>query len=98
LAGALQVALSEIGKSKLPEHIAEKALDDVMYALHVLEETANWARTVHTSSEKHLNNLRLLLRGWRQQAVHAYFTIDYQDYQITAAPPLSLPGKVAGYR
>jgi hypothetical protein len=29
---------------------------------------------------------------------HAYFTIDYQDYQITAAPPSSVPGKVAGYR
>jgi len=64
-----KVALS--GKSKLPERIAEEALDDVMYALHVLEETANWARTVHTSSEKHLNNLRLLVRGWRQQAVEA---------------------------
>ncbi|MBZ5720109.1 MAG: outer membrane lipoprotein-sorting protein [Acidobacteriia bacterium] len=29
---------------------------------------------------------------------HAYFTIDYQDYQITAATPLGTPSDVAGYR
>jgi hypothetical protein len=29
---------------------------------------------------------------------HAYFTIDYQDYQITAAAPLSTASNVAGYR
>jgi hypothetical protein len=28
---------------------------------------------------------------------HADFTIDYQDYQITAAAPLATSGKVAGY-
>jgi hypothetical protein len=28
---------------------------------------------------------------------HAYFTIDYQDYQITAAAPLSTSGKIKGY-
>jgi hypothetical protein len=29
---------------------------------------------------------------------HAYFTIDYQDYQITAATPLSTASNLAGYR
>jgi len=29
---------------------------------------------------------------------HAYFTIDYQDYQITAAIPPGTPSEVAGYR
>ena len=29
---------------------------------------------------------------------HASLTIDYRDYQITAAAPLSPPSKVAGYR
>jgi hypothetical protein len=29
---------------------------------------------------------------------HADFTIDYQDYQITAAAPLNTPSNVAGYR
>lgn len=29
---------------------------------------------------------------------HAYFTIDYQDYQITAATAVGTPSKVAGYR
>ena len=29
---------------------------------------------------------------------HADFTIDYQDYQITATAPLGAPSKVAGYR
>jgi hypothetical protein len=29
---------------------------------------------------------------------HADFTIDYQDYQITAASPLDTPTNVAGYR
>ena len=29
---------------------------------------------------------------------HAYFSIDYQDYEITAATPLGLPSNVAGYR
>ncbi len=28
----------------------------------------------------------------------AYFSIDYQDYQITAATPLGTPSNVAGYR
>lgn len=28
---------------------------------------------------------------------HAYFTIDYQDYQITAEAPLNTSGKVKGY-
>jgi hypothetical protein len=28
---------------------------------------------------------------------HAYFTIDYQDYQITAGAPLATSGKVTGY-
>jgi hypothetical protein len=29
---------------------------------------------------------------------HAYFTIDYRDYQITAANPLGLPRKVTASR
>jgi hypothetical protein len=29
---------------------------------------------------------------------HAYFTIDYKDYQITDATPLGTPSEVAGYR
>ena len=29
---------------------------------------------------------------------HAYFTIDYKDYQITDAAPLGTPSEVAGYR
>jgi hypothetical protein len=29
---------------------------------------------------------------------NAYFTIDYQDYQITPAPPMATPSNVAGYR
>jgi hypothetical protein len=29
---------------------------------------------------------------------HADFTIDYQDYQITAANPLDTPSNIAGYR
>src|SRR5205809_795590 len=29
---------------------------------------------------------------------HAYFTIDYQDYQITTTTPVGMPSNVAGYR